>query len=81
VKNSPKSPRARVGARATIHDVASRAGVSKSLVSLVMSGSVHVSEQSRAAVEKAASELNYRPNAMARSASFSPICATRSSAI
>lgn len=46
--------------------MASRAGVSKSLVSLALSGSPGVSEQSRAAVEQAARELNYRPNAMAR---------------
>lgn len=40
--------------------------MSKSLVSLVMSGSTRVSGESRAAVEQAARELNYRPNAMAR---------------
>lgn len=40
--------------------------MSKSLVSLVMSGSSRVSGESRAAVEEAARELNYRPNAMAR---------------
>jgi DNA-binding LacI/PurR family transcriptional regulator len=67
VTQLPKAPptRKRV-ARATIHDVATRAGVSKSLVSLALSGSPGVSEQSRAAVEQAARELNYRANAMAR---------------
>lgn len=64
--NPPKPIRARKSLRATIHDVASKAGVSKSLVSLVMSGSDRVSGQARAAVEQAARELNYRPNAMAR---------------
>ncbi len=53
--------------RPTILDVASRAGVSKSLVSLALSGSPKVSERSQQKIEKAASELGYRPNAAARS--------------
>jgi DNA-binding LacI/PurR family transcriptional regulator len=51
----------------TIHDVAARAGVSKSLVSLALRGSSKVSPGSREAIERAATELGYRPNATARS--------------
>ena len=53
--------------RPTILDVASRAGVSKSLVSLALSGSPKVAPKSRARIERAAQELGYRPNAAARS--------------
>ncbi|MBV6756998.1 LacI family DNA-binding transcriptional regulator [Rhodococcus opacus] len=54
-------------ARPTIFDVASRAGVSKSLVSVVLRGKSGVSAAKRAAVLGAVEELGYRPNAAARS--------------
>src|SRR5215212_5935069 len=51
----------------TIRTVAARAGVSKSLVSLVLQNSPHVSEEKRQAVLKAVAELGYRPDPVARS--------------
>jgi DNA-binding LacI/PurR family transcriptional regulator len=53
----------------TIRDVAERAGVSKSLVSLVLRGSEGVRPEKRAAVLAAVEALGYRPNAAARSLS------------
>nr|WP_296772679.1 LacI family DNA-binding transcriptional regulator [Rhodococcus sp. (in: high G+C Gram-positive bacteria)] len=51
----------------TIRTVAAHAGVSKSLVSLVLRGSSSVSAEKRTAVEDAIRELGYRPNLSARS--------------
>jgi DNA-binding LacI/PurR family transcriptional regulator len=61
----PASP----GRRPTIIDVAARAGVSKSLVSLAMRGDPRVAESSRLRIEEAARELGYRTNWAARSLS------------
>jgi DNA-binding LacI/PurR family transcriptional regulator len=57
------------GRRPTIRDVAERAGVSKSLVSLVMRGEPMVREEKRRRVRQAAEELGYRTNLAARSLS------------
>lgn len=56
------TPGAAAARRSTIYDVAAAAGVSKSLVSLVLQGSPRVSPQRRSAVEQAIAELNYRPS-------------------
>lgn len=50
------------GRRPNIYDVASAAGVSKSLVSLVLRGGAGVSPARRAAVEEAMERLHYRPS-------------------
>ena len=52
--------------RATIEDVAARAGVSRSAVSKVLRNAYGISEQMRTAVERAMAELNYRPQIAAR---------------
>lgn len=53
------APRTR---RPTIYDVAKRAGVSPSLVSLVLQNPAKVSEKRRGAVRTAMSDLGYRPS-------------------
>lgn len=53
--------------RPTIRDVAARAGVSKSLVSLAYSAPDSVSPERLERVRRAAAELGYRPNHAARS--------------
>ncbi|EJL29293.1 LacI family DNA-binding transcriptional regulator [Novosphingobium sp. AP12] len=55
----------------TIKDVAARAGVSPKTVSRVINGEDHVRPEIRDAVQKVVAELNYRPNAFARSLSSS----------
>ncbi len=55
----------------TIKDVAARAGVSPKTVSRVINGEVHVRPAVRDAVMKVVAELDYRPNAHARSLSSS----------
>jgi DNA-binding LacI/PurR family transcriptional regulator len=56
-------------AKPNIHDVATLADVSKSLVSLALMGSPRVGEESRAKILKAAKTLGYRKNAAARTLS------------
>ena len=51
--------------RPTIYDVAERAGVSKSLVSLVLRDSPKVSDEKREAVHTAMRELDYTPSKLA----------------
>ena len=51
--------------RPTIHDVAAKAGVSKSLVAQVFKSEIGVSQRRRELVLKAASELGYVPNTWA----------------
>ncbi|WP_411070277.1 LacI family DNA-binding transcriptional regulator [Streptomyces sp. cmx-4-25] len=52
--------------RPTLEEVAARAGVGRGTVSRVVNGSPKVSEQTRAAVERAVAELGYIPNRAAR---------------
>ncbi|MGP3984696.1 LacI family DNA-binding transcriptional regulator [Streptomyces sp. KR80] len=56
----------RRGGRPTLEEVAARAGVGRGTVSRVINGSPRVSDQTRAAVERAVTELGYVPNRAAR---------------
>lgn len=62
-------PAERLDRQPTIRDVAARAGVSKSLVSLVLQDDPRVSEARRKAVEAAIEALDYKPNLRARALS------------
>lgn len=53
--------------RPTLRDVAKKAGVSHQTVSRVINGSLDVLPETRALVEAAIEEMDYRPNAIARS--------------
>ena len=54
---------------ASINDVAKKAGVAKSTVSLVINNSGYVSEETRKKVEKAIEELHYQPSQLGRNLS------------
>ena len=56
-----------MSSRATIEEVASAAGVSRSTVSRVVNGSTAVSPEALAAVQRAIDDLSYVPNRAARS--------------
>jgi len=56
----------RASKRATINDVAARAGVSRAAVSKVMRNAYGISEDMRGRVEQAMAALNYRPQFAAR---------------
>ena len=65
---TPQSDRQRVRRKApTIHDVASRAGVSRMTVSRVINGETGVRPATRRLVDAAIRELDYAPNLAARS--------------
>ncbi len=53
--------------RATIHDVAVEAGVSRGTVSRVVNGERYVSDEARHAIEAAINKVGYVPNSAARS--------------
>jgi DNA-binding LacI/PurR family transcriptional regulator len=55
------------GGRATLEDVAARAGVSRATVSRVVNGSPHVSRDVRVRVETCIDAMGYAPNRAARS--------------
>lgn len=62
----PPAPPRTPGHGPTLEQVAALAGVGRGTASRVINGSSHVSERSRRAVEAAVAELQYIPNAAAR---------------
>lgn len=68
---TPAPPSEGRGRKATIGDVAARAQVSKSAVSLVFNGRPGVGEAARTRILQAAQELDWRPDARARALSRS----------
>ena len=52
--------------RATIRDVAAKAGVSVTTASRALNGTGRMSEETRSRVKQVANDLDYRPNSMAR---------------
>jgi len=55
--------------KATIYDVAEKAGVSRQTVSRVLNNRLEVSEETRQRVKEIMAELNFQPNAVAQSLS------------
>jgi LacI family transcriptional regulator len=55
-----------IAKRTTISDIAKRSGVSISTVSRVLNQTAPVAEETRQAVLKAISDLNYKPNLFAQ---------------
>jgi LacI family transcriptional regulator len=53
--------------RATVRDVAARAGVSPGTVSKALNGTGQISDATRERIRAAAEEIDFRPNALARS--------------
>lgn len=60
-------PSKQTARRATIHDIAAAAGVSRGTVSRVLNGGSYVSSEARAAVQQAVASVHYVPNGLARS--------------
>lgn len=60
---TPPSPRPK---RATVHEVATEAGVSRGTVSRVLNGERYVSAEARSAIEAAIAKTGYVPNLAAR---------------
>ncbi|ROQ64208.1 LacI family transcriptional regulator [Rathayibacter sp. PhB152] len=62
----PRLSGAEAGGRATIHDVAAAAGVSRQTVTRAMNGMPGISEETKQRVLEAAEQLSYRPSRFGR---------------